>query len=428
MNRRFLLLGALAYLLLLLGLGSLTGEVFALVIPLAVYMGAALLYAPRPARMSAFRTLSTGRVLPGTPIQVRLRVVNEGDRLEEVLIESSPPPSFRVTDGWTRALVTLSPGGAVELTYTLEGERASVTLGPVQVTVREHLGLLFCKMAVPAPAHLQILPQPVRLKRLAIRPLRTRAYAGPVPARQPGSGVEFFGVREYQPGDPLRWLNWKASGRHPHALFTNEFEQERIADVGLILDARRRSDVQFRADSLFEHAVRAAASLADMFLNEGNRVGLLVYGGVLDWTFPGYGRVQRERLMRALASARTGASLVFDRLDYLPTRFFPSRSQIVLISPLWRDDLPTLIRLRARGYQLLVVSPDPLAFEAERLPTQPSVETALRIARLERRFVLRRLRRAGVRVVDWDVQRPLGEALYAALGRVAARPMAVGWR
>ncbi|MCL7455525.1 MAG: DUF58 domain-containing protein [Anaerolineae bacterium] len=40
------------------------------------------------------------------------------------------------------------------------------------------------------------------------------ARAGPAP---------IFGVREYQAGDPRRWINWRVSARHPRSLFTNEF-------------------------------------------------------------------------------------------------------------------------------------------------------------------------------------------------------------
>jgi uncharacterized protein (DUF58 family) len=209
-------------------------------------------------------------------------------------------------------------------------------------------------------------------------------------------------------------------------LVTNEFEQERIADVGLILDARQRSQVRDKDDSLFEYAVRATASLAGTFLSDGNRVGLLIYGRFLDWTFPGYGKVQQERILQALAQAETGDSLVFDKLDYLPTGFFPAQSQLVLISPLCRADLPMVNRLRARGYQLLVVRPDPIALEAGGLEPDPAVDLATRILRVERMLVRRRLQQAGIQVVDWQVDQPLDQAVHASLGRVPQWFRAVG--
>ena len=252
----------------------------------------------------------------------------------------------------------------------------------MRITAGDRFGLFRRQASVSAPAELFVLPQPRPLKRVAIRPLRTRGYAGPVPARVGGSGIDFFGVREYQLGDPRRWINWRVSARHPRSLFSNEFEQERIADVGLILDARSRSDVMIGEQSLFEQGIQAAASLAEAFLSDGNRVGLLIYGRVLDWTFPGYGKVQRERILRALARARTGESQVFDNLSYLPTRFFPAQSQVVLVSPLWPDDLAMLIRLRARGYQVLVVRPDLIELESQSLGSEPEVALAARIARV----------------------------------------------
>jgi uncharacterized protein (DUF58 family) len=256
------------------------------------------------------------------------------------------------------------------------------------------------------------------LRRVEIRPKQTRVYSGPIPTRQGGSGVEFFGVREYQPGDPLRWVNSRASARHTESLFINEFQQERVADVGLILDAREQSDVLAGEDSLFEYSIRATASLADVFLNVGNRVGLFIYGRALDWTFPGYGKVQRERILRALAAAKLGGGQVFEKLDYLPTRLFPARSQIVFISPLLSQDTGELIKLCAHGYRLLVVSPDPISFERKTLSQTEDIELGTRIARLEREVQLNQLRHAGIQVMDWPVHTPFQQAAHVVLSRV----------
>jgi uncharacterized protein (DUF58 family) len=414
---RILFLGALAYALLLLGLITLNGAVLVLVLPLALYIGAALLEGPDQVQLEAERTLSVDRVVAGMPVDVRLSVTNTGPALEEVLLEDQIPGGLEVIDGEPKAFASLAAGQSLELAYTVRARRGGFEFGPVRVAAGDHLGLFRKEALLQAPARFSALPETSRLHRIAIRPRRTRSAAGPVPSRQGGSGVDFYGVREYQMGDPRRWINWRASARHPRSLFTNEFEQERIADVGLILDARRRSDVGSGDDSLFEHAVRATASLADRFLSDGNRVGLLVYGRSLDWTFPGYGKIQRERILRALARAQTGESQIFDKLDYLPTGFFPAQSQLVLVSPLSLDDLPMLIRLRARGYEVLVIRPDPLAIEVESLEPKPSVTLAARIVTVERTLLKRKVQQAGIQVVDWRVDQAFDQAIHTALGR-----------
>src|SRR5262249_49002601 len=156
-------------------------------------------------------------------------------------------------------------------------------------------------------------------------------------------------------------------------------------------------------------------ALASGLLDQGNRVGLLLYGNLFDWTFPGYGKIQRERILRALARTKSGDSPAFEELDRLPTQLFPARAQLILISPLQTRDRDMLIRLRARGYQLLVISPDPIAFEQQALGTDRSVELGARVARLERTVLLQNLRRAGIVVVDWDVAQPFHHVAAATL-------------
>ncbi len=270
-----------------------------------------------------------------------------------------------------------------------------------------------------------ILPNVPRLRNVSIRPRVTRVYAGSIPARQGGSGVEFFGVREYAPGDPPRAINWRATARHPQTTFSNEYEQERVADVGIILDGRRHVNEFSQGRSIFDHSVVAAASLSDAFLNSGNRVGMLVYGKFVNWTYPGYGKIQRERILQALARADTGDSQVFAGM-HIPRGLFPPHSQIVLVSPLEAGDVEPLVRLRASGYALIVASPNPVPFEQSFLPSTPATQYAARILRLQRHITLQRLRHAGIQVVDWDVTLPFERVVESVLSRPPAFLRAIG--
>jgi uncharacterized protein (DUF58 family) len=259
--RRLLLVGTLLYALLFLGLVSREGRLLALAIPLAVYLGASLLYGPEKPRLQVTRSFSAESVATGRPVVVHLSVTNEGAPLEQVFIEDDVPPSVEVVEGESSVLTALPSGGTVELAYTLLGKRGSHEFQNVRAIASDHLGLFQRPVTFPTTERLVIIPDILKLRHLAIRPLRTRAYAGPVPARQGGSGVSFYGVRTYEPGDPLRWINWRMSARHPSDYFVNEFEPDRIVDVGLILDIRQRNDVQVRGKPLLEHSVAATASL-----------------------------------------------------------------------------------------------------------------------------------------------------------------------
>jgi uncharacterized protein (DUF58 family) len=209
-------------------------------------------------------------------------------------------------------------------------------------------------------------------------------------------------------------------------LYSNEFQQERVADVGIVLDGRLGTNSFAGGHSLFEYSVQAAAALADAFLSQGNRVGLLVYASFLAWTFPGYGKMQRERILHSLAHATPGGSEVFSNFKHIPTRLFPPESQIVLISPLTDADLMPLVHLRAQGYQVLVISPDPVKFEMSYLPRNRNNNLASRVIAMERKLLFQRVQHAGIQVLEWDVRDQFDQVVKRNLSHPPAWMRAVG--
>jgi uncharacterized repeat protein (TIGR01451 family) len=405
---RSLLLSLLTYGLLLAGIILLQGEFIALALPLVSYLLVGYLQTPDKPALEATRQLSIERAAPDQDVEVTVTVTNHGPSIEEVLINDLVPHGLTVRLKSSRHLVRLASGDSFTFAYTVSGPRG---------------GYLFHGL----DGRLFVFPPVMRLRHIAIRPRRTRVYAGTIPARAGGPGAEFFGVREYQPGDPPHSINWRASARSMEALYANEYQQERVADVGIVVDGRFKTNEFARGHSIFDHSVQAAASMADALLNQGNRVGLLLYASYLGWTLPGYGRMQRERILHALANARTGDSQVFSDLEHIPTRLFPPESQIIFISPLIDEDLKPLIQLRAQGYDVMVVSPNPVRFELSYLGTSNlNVELAGRVLHMERVLLLQRLQRANIQVLDWDIKEPFDLLVKRKLSHAPAWLRAIG--
>ncbi|OGF53231.1 MAG: hypothetical protein A2Z21_09695 [Candidatus Fraserbacteria bacterium RBG_16_55_9] len=418
----------LALALIILGLALRQGTFIALALPFLITLAVGIYTSPNPqnVRLNAQRWLSREQAQGSEEISVTLAVLNAGERLDQVQLVDRAPSGLKLVRGEPYRSGPLAAGETLRWEYTASAERGLFTFSNVHASVTDWLGLTCLELDLPALGRLAVLPGYEKLEEISIRPRRTRVYAGTVKARESGAGVEFFGTRQYQPGDELRWINWKASARREASaqaqLITNAFEQERAADVGIVLDARQASYVQDGDRALFEAAVRAAASLARLLLRLGNRVALLTYGDFLAWAVPGYGKLQEQKILESLTPVSLGNSAVFAELDNLPVRLFPRGSQIVIVSPLLEEDVPFLKHLRAQGYQVLLISPDPINYEMKRLDRRvAAVELAERIARLERETVLTQLRRAGIQVVDWDIEHPLRAALQGALGRRWAR-------
>jgi len=420
MTKKFNALITLTYSLIFIGLVTQQRPVLALAIICLIFLSAGFIFSPESVRLQAERILSSYQVNQSAPVHINLKIINQGSPVETLLIEDIVPAGLQVINGSPRLVTSIKAGETVTLSYTLRGPRGAYHLPAIRTIASDQLGLIKKRQELVVSSRFLVLPEAHKLPEVAIRPRRTRVFPGSIPARKGGAGVEFFGLREYRPGDPLRWINDRASTRHPQTLFVNEFEQERAVDIGLILDCRVETNL-FQGNAEFlEHGTQAAATLAETFLNYGNRVGLLIYGGMRNWVQPGYGKLQRERIFQVLAAVRLYNSYAAQELANLPTRLFTARSQLVLISSLLFDDLPTLIALRAHGYPLLVISPDPVEFEGKLLEHSPSVSQAIRIARLEREFVLRQLRRNGARVFEWQVEQPFHQIARYALTRAAA--------
>jgi uncharacterized protein (DUF58 family) len=389
-----------------------------LALPLVLFVATALFLQPDTVNVTVQRVLSEERVMQGTAVSVTLTLLNEGDSLANVTIQDLVPEGLAITEGAAATVTTLPAGASSELTYTLLGSRGYYQWPGVVITAVDPLGLIQKEKQIDLENRLFVLPAVNRLPHIPIRPRRTRIYPGVIPISKGGPGQIFYGIREYHSGDAMRWLNHRISARHEQKFFVNEFEQERAGDVGIILDVRQVTNVFEGGHTILEHSIAATATLSDAFLAQGNRVGLFIYGGGINWVFPGYGKIQRERILQALARAKIQDHQIFEKFYYLPTSLFPVRSQLVLISPLLPDDLVDIASLRTRGYQVLAVVPDPVDFERRFLPQSDKLDLALRIARLERRVLMRGLRQSGVQVFEWQVDQPFHQSAQYALSRL----------
>jgi uncharacterized protein (DUF58 family) len=421
---RTALLSLWLYGLVLLGLATVRAEITALALPLVIYLLAGIIFQPPQPNLRVRRSLSARMAASNEAVRVAVEVLNQGQDLEQVHIFDPLPGTVRV-QGSTELYARLPAGGGLRLEYEVHAGRNAYTLPPVQVRVSDFLGLIWRHEKHDPGDVLVVYPDVQRLPAIPIHPRHTRPTPGSIATRLGGAGISFFDVREYQPGDALRQINWRASARHPQVLRSNDYELERAAEVGLILDARLNSYFHSAGQDLFEFSITAAASFAHLFLQVGNRVGLAQYGLYVDWVYPGYGKRQRERILDLLARVRMGKSET-NPLESLPTRFFHPGAQLIYISPLQAEDVAALIRLRARGYAILLVSPDPISFEQRGFSAQqlenPAYLSAWRIARLERRVILSSLRQAGVSILDWDTAAPLHQAALQLTQRAAFIP------
>ena len=421
MNKKTFLLVLLICGLFLAALSIRNGRLLLLTIPFLVYLIVGVLQAPGEVDLAAWRSIDKLGVTAGEPIVMQVVIDNQGIELVNILIKDKLHHSMTVLEGQKQCRLSLSPGETTQLDYKFQAARGVYSWDVVQVCVSDPFGLFEYKREIPAFGELLVLPAPMKTRPVMLNPRHTMHAPGPTPARLAGAGTNFWGVREYRSGDSLAQINWRLKARHPNKLFTNEFEREEIADFGLILDTRKLSSANSVEGALFEYSVSGAMSLAESFLKNGNRVSLLVYGKPISSVFPGYGKKHLHMLQRNLAHARLGEYIPFTYLAYFPTRLFPARSVIVIFSRVHRRDLEVYARLRSYGYDVLLISPDSVDYTSHMLPSNQINSLAVRLARVERVGQLQQLLQLGVKVVDWQVEKPLETVIHETVTRLVHR-------
>ncbi|MEE9600829.1 MAG: DUF58 domain-containing protein, partial [Thermoplasmata archaeon] len=275
---------------------------------------------------------------------------------------------------------------------------------------RDPLGMYIRERRVDVAQTMVVSPRTEDLRRVSLFPRRTTPRLGNAPSRTAGLGVDFWAIRSYQAGDELRRINWKASARLD-TLLTNEKEAERSGDIILVLDARRQANVGHMLQNTIELGVKAAVSLAAKLLQDRNRVGLVIQRDVLDWVYPAFGNKQLYRIVNALVSVRPGGEWPFEQIAWVLKRYFPPKSLVIIISPL--VDTPAIesvVELRARGFDIILLSPSFLEVERMVMDEDSHMELAYRVLKMRRDADVSYLRRFA-HVVDWNPREPLALAL-----------------
>lgn len=125
--------------------------------------------------------------------------------------------------------------------------------------------------------------------------------------RRAGASREFLQLRDYQLGDGLNTVDWKATSRF-HRLISREYEEQRNQTLIFMLDSGRRMRAVDNGLPQFDHCVNAILLVAYIALNQGTQVGVMSFGQGVRWLPPVKGIQAMPRLLNHLYDAVTTTS------------------------------------------------------------------------------------------------------------------------
>lgn len=176
-----------------------------------------------------------------------------------------------------------------------------------------------------------------------------------------GFSVEFAEHRMYQPGDELRYVDWKILGRNDR-LYVKQFEEETNLRAMLVLDASRSmawSGAPGRVLTKLEYAQRLSAALSLVLLRQRDATGLITFDEEIRALVPPRARMSHWRLLlKTLQETTAGRGTAAEPALRRVTGRLRRRGLVILISDLLleRDLALTALRfLRHRGHQVMVL-------------------------------------------------------------------------
>ncbi|MCD6289185.1 MAG: DUF58 domain-containing protein [Anaerolineae bacterium] len=234
-------------------------------------------WAARAPRVLRVERVYTDHAFLGERVPVRLQIRNRGRLpIPWLRVNESVPLELHVPN-FVRRVVTLPSRGSVALEYVLEcRQRGYYSLGPVNLNTGDLFGLAEAQVQEPRVDHITVYPRIIPLSRLSIS---SQLPFGAVRTRQRlfEDPIRMIGLRDYEAGDPLHRIHWKASA-HAGDLLVTKLDSVISLETAILLNLRAEEyDPQQRINAS-EWAIVVAASIAHYLTGKRQPVGLFTNG------------------------------------------------------------------------------------------------------------------------------------------------------
>ncbi len=196
----------------------------------------------------------------------------------------------------------------------------------------------------------------IRTLEIKTKGLVETAFAGDYYSVFKGRGMNFEDVREYQPGDEIRAIDWNVTARLGTA-FVKQFTEERELTVMLIVDVSASGNFGSTMQSKRELAAEVACLLAFSAIRNNDKVGLLLFSDRVELFIPPKkGRSHTLRLIREILFFQPGGrgtapALALDYLNKIVTR----RAVVFFISDFQAPDFSHALAVSGRRHDFIAI-------------------------------------------------------------------------
>ena len=361
------------------------------------------------------------RMALGVEQEIEVSIHNPDVQRVRVRVIDGLPASLRSTD-WPWSGSVPAKGYTKIAARVRAVERGPAHLGPAYIEHRSPLGLWTRRYRSGDTASTKVFPNYEPVLRFAMLAMQHReAQMGLQKRNRTGQSREFRQLRDYQDGDTLNRVDWKATSRRL-IVTSREYEEQRNQTIILMADCGRRLRAMDGELSQFDHCLNAMLLLSFIALRQGDRVGIMGFGGTDRWLPPQSGSSAMPVILNHLYDYQTGtAPGDFSEAAELLLKRQQRRALVVFCTNLRSEDQSHLLKplqLIRRRHLVIAASLREREVVSRLVAPVQSLEGARSFGAAnhyleERHLLMHSLRRAGILTIDSPA-----EGLPIALGNL----------
>jgi uncharacterized protein (DUF58 family) len=196
----------------------------------------------------------------------------------------------------------------------------------------------------------------IRKIEIKSRGLSNQIFSGEYHSAFKGRGMAFSQVREYNPGDDIRSIDWNVTARFNHT-FIKVFEEEREMTVMLLVDVSASQDFGTEQQKKSELVTELCATLAFSTITNNDKIGVIFFSDQIEkFIPPKKGKTHVLRIIRELIEFKPvhTKTNISKALEYT-TNIIKKRSTTFLISDFLDADFANALRIAAKKHDLVAL-------------------------------------------------------------------------
>ncbi len=232
------------------------------------------------------RTVYASRIAPmklsnGDSNLIQIQISNESTLRIHLFIIDELPKQLQIRNFKIQLSLNASEQKITE--YKIRPtERGTYTFGKIHLFIMSPLKIVQRRISIEAEEVKKVYPSFIQMRKFELMAISNNLInSGIKKIRRIGHTTEFEQIKEYNLGDDVRTINWKASAKMSK-LMINRYQDERSQQVYSFIDMGRAMRMPFNGLSLVDYAVNTSLVISNIALIKSDKPGLIAFNNKIN--------------------------------------------------------------------------------------------------------------------------------------------------